>query len=127
LNPQHYARILDSLTDRLTYVCLLCEDQAKELEVDVDEFEDRLMGEGYADAASMAFLEESHDFFRRLGQKGPARLAELAIRNMKQGRENLEVLLNTGRFDSLLQMTEPEAIDDALNESAENDGSSSPS
>lgn len=102
LNPRHYMQILDSLTDRLTFVCLLCEDQAREYEIDADEFEERLMGDGFSDAASLSFLEETKDFFLRLGQHGMARLAERSIQAMKSGQERLSRLLQTGHFDSLL-------------------------
>ena len=34
LNPSHYLQVLSSLTDRMAFVFLLCEDQAKEFEVD---------------------------------------------------------------------------------------------
>lgn len=108
LNPRHYMQILDSLTDRLTYVCLLCEDQAKEYEIDADEFEERLMGEGFADAASMAFLEETKDFFQRLGQHGMARLAEKAIASLRAGQQRIRKMIETGHFDSLIdEVTSP--------------------
>ena len=70
LNPQHHLQVLNSLTDRLAFVFLLCEEQAKQTEVSVDEFEERLIGDGFADAASDAFLAELAFFFPQPGPSG---------------------------------------------------------
>lgn len=123
LNPRHYMQILDSLTDRLTYVCLLCEKQAKEFEVGVDEFEERLMGDGFSDAASNALLEETKDFFLKLGQRGMARLAEKSIESLRLGQERIQRLIKTGHFDSLLTGEENQIP----TESPSSDGSGSQS
>ena len=108
LNPQHHLQILNSLTDRLAFVFLLCETQAKEYEIGIEEFEDRLMGEGFADAASIAFLEELADFFQRLGQTGLAKITQRSIKAMKSGRERMAKMIANGHFDSLLDTVEKE-------------------
>ena len=108
LNPQHHLQVLNSLTDRMAFVFLLCESQAKEYEVDVDEFEERLMGDGFADDASVAFLEELSDFFQRLGQVGLAKITQRSIKTMKAGKERMTQMIANGHFDSLLDTVEKE-------------------
>ena len=108
LNPQHHLQVLNSLTDRMAFVFLLCESQAKEYEIDVDEFEERLMGDGFADDASVAFLEELSDFFQRLGQVGLAKITQRSIKTMKAGKERMTQMIANGHFDSLLDTVEKE-------------------
>lgn len=108
LNPQHHMQVLSSLTDRMAYVWLLCETQANEYEVDVDEFEERLMGGSFADEASEALLSEFADFSRRLGQIGLAKITERSMKAMKTGQERLTNMIASGHFDSLLDTVESE-------------------
>lgn len=69
-NPEDWQELLKSLGSRLAYVWWLVQDQAQELEVSDEQFEERLYGKGIADNASNEFLAEMADFFRRLGQEG---------------------------------------------------------
>lgn len=81
LNPQHYLQILSSLTDRMTFVFLLCEQEAKSLGVSVDDFEQRLHGDGITAEASRAFLEECEPFFRKFGQTQKAETTKTILAN----------------------------------------------
>jgi len=108
LNPTHYLQILNSLTDRLAFCFLLVEPQAKELQVDIDAFEERLYGDGVSTAASLAFLEETELFFQKLGQKALAALAKKSIESMKSGQARIDEMIATGQFDSLLDQAEEE-------------------
>lgn len=103
LNPQHHLQVLSSLTDRLSFVFLLVEDQAKELGLDVDQFEQRLYGKGVAARASIAFLTELESFFRRLDQIALARLTAKSIEVMKAGQKRADEMLSSGELDSLLE------------------------
>lgn len=102
LNPEHYLQVSASLTDRLAFVYLLCEKQAKEYEVSVEEFEERLMGDGFATAASNAFIAETEAFFQRLGQHMLAGLARKNLETMKMGQQKVDEMVQTGQLDSLL-------------------------
>ena len=108
LNPQHHLQVLNSLTDRLAFVFLLCEEQAKEYEIDVDQFEERLMGDGFADGASTAFLGELDVFFQRLGQAGLAKITQRSIKVMKTGQQRMAATIASGQFDSFLDTVENE-------------------
>lgn len=99
-----YMRVVSSLTDRLAFVFLLVQPQADELEINADEFEERLWGDEFAYEASKAFLEETAVFFQKLGQKGLAALATQAIEQMATGRAKLLEMMATGELDSVLQM-----------------------
>ena len=93
---------MQSLTERIAYVFVLCQDQATELEIDEDEFEARLMGDDICDGASDALLEELTDFFLRCGQKAKARLTAKHLASLKRGRETVDRLIETGQIDSAL-------------------------
>jgi len=110
LNPTHYLQILNSLTDRLAFCFLLVEQQAKELNIDADEFEERLYGEGIATAASEAFLEETQLFFQKLGQNAMEALAKKSIESMRSGKARIDQMISTGQFDSLLDKAEDEMM-----------------
>lgn len=96
-------QILNSLTDRLTICFLLCEDQAKRINVDADEFEERLYGEGFATEASNALLKETEDFFRKLGQTAMAEIANKSIKSMTTAQDAMAEMVSTGQLDSLLE------------------------
>jgi|GEM_PF-4219065 len=102
LNPQHYFQILASLTDRLAFCFLLVETEAKVIGVNADEFEERLYGEGIADQASVAFLEETELFFQKLGQSGMANLAKVSMETMKLGQAKMNELIENGVIDSAI-------------------------
>ena len=112
-NPQHHMQILNSLTDRLTFVWLLCEEQAKRLELNCDQFEERMQGlrQGIAvsDEVSNAFLEELADFFHRLGQLAMAKLTQSQLDIFKSVQERNKKMIEAGQFDSILA-SEKEAI-----------------
>jgi hypothetical protein len=108
LNPNHYLQILSSLTDRLAFCFLLVEDQAKAIDVDADQFEERLYGDNVSTQASLAFLEETELFFQKLGQKALAALAKKSIQSMKSGQARIDEMMSTGQFDSLLDQAENE-------------------
>lgn len=111
-NPQHYLQILNSLTDRLAFVFLLCEQSAKEIDVNADQFEMRLYDkpgkEGISQRASLSFLEETEAFFLLLGQKAMAALARKSIESMKAGQAKVDEMMATGQFDSLLDQAQNE-------------------
>ncbi|MCM2369643.1 hypothetical protein [Aporhodopirellula aestuarii] len=113
LNPQHYMQVLHSLTDRLTFCFLLCEEQAKDLKLSVDEFEERLYGEGISQGAGDAFLSECEHFFCRLGQTTQAELTRKSLESMIASRQNLSEMQKTGQLDSLFTEAE-EAIQKLL-------------
>lgn len=108
LNPQHYLQVLESLTDRLAFCFLLCEDAAKKQDIDVDEFETRLYGDGVAAEAGIAFLSECELFFRKLGQEALAELTKKSIASMRSGQARLDEMLKTGQLDSLMDQAESE-------------------
>lgn len=108
LNPSHYLQILNSLTDRLAFCFLLVEDQAKAIGVDADAFEERLYGPGVSTSASHAFLEETQNFFQKLGQTSMEALARKSIESMKAGQARIDEMITTGQFDSLLDRAEEE-------------------
>lgn len=108
LNPTHYLQIMSSLTDRLAFTFLMCEEQARRIEVSADQFEERLYGEGFANKASLAFLGETELFFQKLGQSAMASLAKKTIESMKAGQIRLDEMIASGQFDSLLNQAESE-------------------
>ncbi|MEO1530388.1 MAG: hypothetical protein AAFX06_33790 [Planctomycetota bacterium] len=108
LNPEQYASLLGSPLDRLAFVFVLCSDQAKERGLDVDTFEERLYGDGFADAASVALLEETEDFFRRLGQNSLAILAEKSVASMKAGQERMAKAIQSGAYERVLDAAQAE-------------------
>lgn len=120
-NPAHYHQILESLVDRLAFVALLCEDQAKEIGVSGDEFEERLHGDGFVTRASLAFLRETADFFHSLGLEAMHSLATKAISWMESGQAKLDHLMKTGQLDSMMDR----AKEEMERKFAENAGSSS--
>lgn len=128
LNPNDHFQVLNSLTDRIAFVFLLCEDQAKEYDVDADEFEERLYGDGFMDEASTAFLRCCSDFFLKVGQKGLAMLTDRAIESIAAGQKKMEALLSTGQLDSLLTKAQKESqqqMDELLRENVGKASSSS--
>jgi len=130
LNPTHYQQLITSLTDRLAYCFLLCEEQGREIGVnDGDDFEERLYGDGISDGASDAFIGETVLFFQKLGQKSMAVLAEKSWKLHQAGQAKVHDLMSTGQFASLLDRAEQEAMDKIDTEMdkalALNDGSGS--
>lgn len=124
-HPQHHLQVLHSLTDRIAFVCLLCEKQRDEYEISIDEFEERLTGQGFAHNASIAFLEELSDFFRRYGQEAQARLNERSLKVMREGNERITTMTTNGEFDSLLDSAETE-LERLLRSNAGNGSQNSP-
>lgn len=108
MNPQHYVAVLQSLTDQLSFVFLLVENEAKEEGIDADAFERRLQGEGIATEASVAFLEECALFFRRFDQQGYARMAEQSIKMRRKAQKSFDDLVKSGRFDSAMEQANQE-------------------
>ncbi|QDV44368.1 hypothetical protein Enr13x_42330 [Stieleria neptunia] len=101
-HPTQYQYLISSLTERLTYLFLLCEEQAKEASIGADEFEQRLYGDGFADQASIALLAETENFFQKLGQTAMAILARKQIESIKAGQERLLELIDSGEFERQL-------------------------
>lgn len=101
-------QVLASLTERLTFVFLLCEKEADEQEIGADEFESRLYGDGVANEASFAFLAECEAFFRRLGQVAMAEMTKNSIATMRSGQARLDQMVKDGQLDSLLAKAEGE-------------------
>ncbi|MCC9645020.1 hypothetical protein LOC71_22310 [Rhodopirellula sp. JC740] len=110
LNLNHSQQLQASLTDRLAYVYLLCEEQAKGLDIDADEFEERLYGK--ASEASQALMGESVTFFRKLGPdlEPMAMMAERCMKSMKAGSARLKEMKSSGQLDSLFKEMD-EAMD----------------
>lgn len=108
LNPQHYMQVLQSLTERLTFCFFLCEEQAKELGVSVDDFEERLYGEGVAAEASTAFLTEAEFFFRKLDQKALAELSKKGAELERIGITKLNEWIASGQLDSIWMQADQE-------------------
>ncbi|GAA4465432.1 hypothetical protein GCM10023156_53200 [Novipirellula rosea] len=112
LNPNHYLQILNSLTDRMAFVFLLCEEKATAMKVDADQFEERLYDspqrDGVSTEASLAFIQETEDFFLKLGQKALAAIARKSIESMKSGKAKVDEMIASGQFDSLLQKAQDE-------------------
>ena len=123
LDTQHHLQVMNSLTDRLAFVFLLVEEQAKLREVDAEELELRFYGEGVASAASLSFLRELENFFQRLGQTVQARLTESSIEAMGKAQQRLDDLLKSGKVDSLLEQATKEMEEMMLGD----DGNGSPS
>lgn len=114
---------MNSLTDRLAFVFLLVEEQAKDRGVDAEALELLFYGEGVASAASMSFLKELESFFQRLGQTVQARLTASSIEAMGKAQQRLEELLKSGKVDSLLEQATKEMEEMMLGD----DGNGSPS
>ncbi|WP_144057754.1 hypothetical protein [Novipirellula maiorica] len=112
LNPNHFLQVLNSLTDRMAFCFLLCEEKAKQLGIDADDYEERLYDtpqrDGVSAEASQALIQECEDFFLKLGQKALAAIARKSIESMKSGKERVDELMKTGQFDSLLQKAQDE-------------------
>ena len=123
LDTQHHLQVMNSLTDRLAFVFLLVEEQAKLREIDAEELELRFYGEGVASAASLSFLRELENFFQRLGQTVQARLTESSIEAMGKAQQRLDDLLKSGKVDSLLEQATKEMEEMMLGD----DGNGSPS
>ena len=92
-------------------VFLLVEEQAKDRGMDADDFELRLYGDGYANAASIAFLRELEVFSQQLGQTVQARLTASSIQAMKKAQKRLDSLLKSGKVDSLFEQASQEMED----------------
>lgn len=116
LDTQHHLQVLNSLTDRLAFVFLLVEEQAKGRGIDAESLEMRFYGEGVAASASLAFLRELESFFQRLGQTVQARLTKSSIDAMSKAQQRLEDLLTSGKVDSLLKQAEKEMEEMMLSE-----------
>ena len=100
-------QIWGSLTDQLTFVFLLVEEEAKNEGIGPDDFERRLQGDGVATEASQAFLKEVALFFRKYDQEGLARVTDEQIKMKDQTKSYVDKLIQTGRFDSVMtQMLE---------------------
>lgn len=123
LDTQHHLQVMNSLTDRLAFVFLLVEEQAKDRGIDAEALELRFYGEGVASAASMSFLKELESFFQRLGQTVQARLTASSIEAMGKAQQRLEDLLKSGKVDSLLEQATKEMEEMMLGD----DGNGSPS
>lgn len=107
---------MDSLTDRLAFCFLLCESQANSLDVSIDDFEERLYGDGFATEAGLAFLEELTDFYQKLGQKAFAMLTRIAINAIRAGVERVQDMESNGQIDSLIAQAQVE-VETKLQES----------
>lgn len=83
-------------------VYLLCKTQADDRKISIDEFEERLYGDDTALLAGDAFLEELHDFFLKLGQRGNAALVKTNLELMKSSRAKLGELIDSGQLDSAM-------------------------
>ena len=110
LNKEHHWQVMNSETDRLAFVFLLVEDQAKEIGLDADTFEERLYGDGIADGASIAFLRELQSFFQRLGKRLEAGLTETQIKVMTAAQSQIRELIERGKADLQLKELEKEAL-----------------
>ncbi|WP_436714965.1 hypothetical protein U8335_19575 [Roseiconus lacunae] len=110
MNPEQLCQLSSSLTDRMAFVFLLCEDQAREYEIDADEFEERLSGDGFVDAASDALMATVVDYLRRFGQGQLAKLAQKQLEVMQLARGRLNVLVESGEFDNLLNQAAAEVL-----------------
>tara|TARA_R110002073_G_scaffold20209_5_gene72810 strand:- start:15660 stop:16205 length:546 start_codon:yes stop_codon:yes gene_type:complete len=112
LAPNHYLQILNSLTDQMAFVFLLCEEKATAMKVDADQFEERLYDtpqrDGVSTEASLAFIQETEVFFQRLGQKALAGIARKSIESIKSGRAKIQEMFASGQYDSLLQKAQDE-------------------
>lgn len=106
LNPEHYGRLVGSLTEQMAFCFLLVEPQARELGIDVDSFEERLYGDGITNGAATALLEECEVFFLKLGQKTQAALAKKTNELVKAQIANLDAMLTNGQLDSLMAKAE---------------------
>jgi hypothetical protein len=123
LNTQDFYQVATSLTERMTFVFLLVKEQADAIKVDADAFEERLYGEGIADAASLAFMEETELFFQKLGQQGMASLARKTIEGTKEIQQYVASLTASGNKDSPTD----QATEEAGEPLPQNDGNGSQS
>ncbi|QDT07794.1 hypothetical protein K227x_62220 [Rubripirellula lacrimiformis] len=122
-NHEHHRQVMESLVDRLAFCFLLVEEQAKAIEVSVDQFEERLYGDGFSTEAGVAFLEELADFYQKLGQKAFAMLTTIAIKAIRAGETRMQDLESSGQITSLISQAEDE-VERMFQESA---GNGSPS
>lgn len=125
-NPDDHWRLLTSVLDRVEWVYLLVADQRKKYEIDRDEFDDRLVGEGFMDAAGDALMEEMVDFFHQFGQQAMAKLTEKQLKVMQHNRAVVKQQIESGDFDKALDQAE--ALTGAVvGEKQSSDGSGSQS
>ena len=103
LNPVHYMTVTSSITERLTFVFMLCEEQAKARDIDEDGFEERLYGENVSHEASQAFLEATKDFFTRMGQPQMSKLAQNSMAAMESGRSQLLEMESDGSLEQTIE------------------------
>lgn len=103
LNPNDLLNVLQSITDQLAFVFLLIEEQAKELEVSADDFEERLQGEGIATGASYALLSEVENFSLKYDQPAIAKIVRNSMETRKLARGRLDDMLASGQFDSVMK------------------------
>ncbi len=105
-NPDDHWRLMTSVLDRVEWVFLIVADQREKYQVDRDEFDDRLVGDGYMDAAGDALLEELVDFFRQFGQQAMAKLTEKQLSVMRHNRKVVRQQIESGDFDKALNQAE---------------------
>lgn len=101
LNPDHFMRFMQSLTDQLTIIWLLVERQAKDEEIsDPDEFELRMYGDDIASKAQQALMLECSDFFQKLGRLIQAKQARRMAEAIEAELAWMQTA-TTGEIDSL--------------------------
>ena len=105
---KHHTQVMESLLDQLSFCFLLCEEQAKKLDVSIEEFEERLQGDGIATEAGVQFLEALADFYLSYGKKALAMLTQVAIRAIRAGEARMADLEETGQIDSLIAQADKE-------------------
>lgn len=103
----------------MAFVFLLCEQQAQKLEIEDDEFEERLLGndsqgDPILDHASDAFTTELIDFFRRFGQNADAAVLEKQLQSAIETRKILRKAAEDGVIGSLMDEESNSLIDRLL-------------
>lgn len=97
--PQGYSQLAANFLDQMAMVYLLVKPEADERDIDADEFDQRLQGEGVVDAASEALLGELHSLFQKYGQKKMVSVSKMAQTMLRNERERVE----SGELDRALE------------------------
>lgn len=104
LRPDHLSATRASVMDRLLIIVLLCEPAAKELKIDLEDFEERLIGPETVNEVSNALMQELVDFSHRLGLVVESKMTEAELEIMKEAQKKSISDLATGRLDSVISL-----------------------
>jgi hypothetical protein len=119
-NENDWKLLMSSLADRLAYVWWLVADQAREDEITLEEFEERLTGKGIADAASDAFIAELGNFYQKYDQTKLLTMTQQLLKAMQNERK----LTSSEKFEQVIEHAISGAMSSSLQPMQELTGTS---